>query len=161
MVSPSRSTLVHSLKKPHWRIDVHRPKGVRDPWQFTVFLTGIVAPDFHRSRYMELGHFVAFTNSLEEARRRLPDALAEVSRKDVPSYPHSIGRLLASGSMYEIHVFLTRRCCSVETTLSVYDLDDDAAPMLNATDHEIEELSRDCIDTLRKFKIELDELDAA
>lgn len=108
---------------------------------------------------MELSHFVAVANCLEQVRRDLPAAFAEVQTEDVPKYPQTVGRMMASGSTFEVHLFLSRRCCAVETTIAVYDLDDDKAPMLIASDEEINELCRDCIDTLREFGIELNDLE--
>ena len=110
---------------------------------------------------MELSHFIAFANALEEARKHLPVTIAEIDVKDVPEHPQAIGRLMASGSTFEIHLFLSRHCCSVEKTLAVYDNDGAKFPMLIASDEEIEELCHDCLETLRNCGIELDDLDAA
>ena len=154
MVTPSPSTLVHSVKKPNWRIDVHRPEGVDDVRRFTVFLTGVVAPDFHRSRFMEMGVFIGFTRGVLHAREQLPDLLADIELEDVPLYPDALDTVVAENSMFRIHFALSRECCSVEQVLAIYDADGDTAPMLIATDAEIGELCRDCSEVLAHFGIE-------
>ena len=157
MVNPSPTTLVHSLKKPHWRIDVHRPKGAQCECEFMVFLTGMVAPDLHRSRYMKLDLFVSVANSIDHARKHLPELLADVSPDDLPQFPEATGTLISSGAAHRVHLVLCRRNGVLDKALAIYDADDNEAPMLIASNDEIDELCRDCCSVLGYFGISCDE----
>ena len=155
MNNPDASTLLYSRHGPKWRIDVHRAEDVFDPLAFTVFLTGYVAPDFHRSRYMELELFQTFVAGVEHARKVLPRIVGRLKPEDTPDYPNAIGSTVAQGPAFNVEIALSRRVGgSLEKMVAVYDTDDDAAPMLVATDDEIDELCRDCSEVLAHFGID-------
>lgn len=143
------STLLHTHKGSHWRIDIHRPEGISDPLQFTVFLTGKVAADFHRSRFMELSVFRIFTKCALHMLEELPNLVAQALLEDVPTYPDARCIAAIEKTVFRIDLVLSRRLDrTLETMLAVYDTDDDRAPMLLATDVEIAELCNDCIAAL-------------
>lgn len=151
------STLLHSRQGRHWRIDVHRPQGVSDPLEFTVFLTGEVAADFHRSRFMELSVFRLFTSCLLHMVAELPELVATAMLEGVPTYPKARCIAMIEKSVFRIKLVLSRRRDgSLETVIATYDTDDDRAPMLLATDAEIGELCRDCVDALAAVGVTLD-----
>lgn len=158
MTTPDPSTLLYSRKGRKWRIDVHRAEGVFDPFAFTVFFTGEVAKDFHRSRYMGLSLFKIFATCIEHTRRVLPTAVGELQPAEVPAYPRAISSTMAKGPEFRVDLALSRRHDgTLETMIAVYDADDDAAPMLVASNDEITDLCRDCVDVLAHFGVKVED----
>jgi len=138
-------TLIHSAKGPRWRIDVHQPKGVTDPEDFMVFLTGDMGQNVYRSRHMRMGLFRSLAGCLEFARRETPRILAETKVKAVSDFPQSLSQELARSELFYVTIAVCRREDGhIEPTLALYDAEDDTAPVLIAMDQEIDTLCQDC-----------------
>jgi hypothetical protein len=148
-VMRNSSTLLHSRKGHHWRIDIHRPRGCSDPLRYTVFLTGVVSPEYYRQRYMDLTLFQDFTRCLTKMCRACPGIVSQTSLDELPDYPNAYQLATVEGGPFRIALVLGRQFDgTVETILAVYDTDDDEAPMLCVTDREIAAFRDDCRNAL-------------
>jgi hypothetical protein len=138
-------TLIHSIKGPRWRIDVHRPEGESDPETSIIFLTGHMGGNVYRSRQMPISLFRELTLCLEHARLKTPELLRKARKKKVPEYPSSLASELARSNIFYVSVAICSREGRLEPTLALYDAEDDEAPVLIAEDiEEIEALCHDC-----------------
>ena len=136
-------------------MDVHRPEGVFDPLAYLVVLTAEVATDLHRVRQMTLRLFKSFNECLEKTRWVLPRMVADLREKEVPAYPDAINSSTAQNAAFRIDLAMSRReDGTLTTTLAAYDLENESAPMLLATDDEIEELCVGCVELVRVCAVE-------